>query len=217
MPDPAELRTIEERVRAIEARTGVQVVVAALGRADVYHGLRWRAFAFGTTVAAALVALATVLRPGLVPEPAPFWTSVLLLAAGLLAALKTMLLPPVARLFLEPLRAEAEARQRAAALFLERGLFATRGRTGVLLLACAFERLAVVHADAGFRGRVAEEDWRSVELAIAASLRAGRLPEGLLAGLAALERLLVASGFAPAPGAATNELPDRPLTEADAR
>jgi uncharacterized membrane protein len=214
MADPAQLRGIEERLRAVEARTGVQVVVAALDRADVYHGLRWRAFALGTAVAAVPVALAGVLRPGLVPEPAPFWAAAVILAAGLVASLKVMVLPFAARLLLEPLRAEAEVRQRAAMLFLERGLFATRARTAVLLLACDFERLAVVYADAGFGGRVSADEWRSVERSMAAA-RAGRTHEALLAGLEALERLLVARGFAAAPGA-TNELPDRPLTEAGA-
>ena len=191
MHDPTRLRGVEERVRAVEGRTGVQVVVAAIERADVYHGLRWRAFAFGAVVSGAAIALGGALRPGLVPEPAPFWAVAGVLAAGAICALAATFSPAVARLFLEPLRAQAEVRQRAAVLFLERELFATRGRDAVLLLACGFERQAAVLADRRF---------------------AGRETEGLIAGLDALDRLLAAKGFAPAVGA-TNELPDRPLTE----
>ena len=207
----AQLRGVEERVRAVEGRTGVQVVVAAIERADVYHGLRWRAFAFGAALSGAVIALGGALRPWSVPEPAPFWAIAGVLVSGALFALAATFSPAVARLFLEPLRAEAEVRQRAAVLFLERELFATRERDAVLLLVCGFERQAAVLADRRFHARVTAEEWGSVEAAIVARLRAGRLSEGLLAGLDTLEHLLVRKGFAPASREA-NELPDRPLT-----
>lgn len=211
MLDPARLRGVEERVRAVEGRTGVQVVVAALERADVYHGLRWRAFAFGAVVSGAVVALGGALRPWLVPEPAPFWAVAGVLGSGAICALAATLAPAVARLFLEPLRAQAEVRQRAAVLFLERELFATRGRDAVLLLACGFERQAAVLADRRLSGRVSAGEWQSVEAAISVRLRSGGLPEALLAGLDTLEHLLAAKGFtSDLPKA--NELPDRPLT-----
>lgn len=215
MLDPAQLHSVEERVHAVERRTGVQVVVAAIERADVYHGLRWRAFAFGAAVAGAAVAICGTLRPGWVPSQASFFAVCFVLGAGLLLALAATLAPAVARLFLEPLRAQAEVRQRAALLFLERELFATRGRTAVLLLACRFERQAAVHADAGFRGIVTDEEWRSVSDAVSARLRTGREADGLIAGLDALEGLLAGKGYALVAGA-TNELPDRPVVEGGA-
>lgn len=216
MLEPAQLRSVEARLRAVEGRTGVQVVVAALERADVYHGLRWRAFAFGAALLGVSVALCGILRPGWIPTPASFYAVAAVLGAGLVFALAATLSPAVARLFLEPLRASAEVRQRAATIFLERELFATRARTAVLLLACSFERLVVAHADSGFGGRVTAEQWQAVGDAATARLRAGRLAEGLIDGLDALERLLAAKGFAPATGA-TNELPDRPIAEGGTR
>jgi putative membrane protein len=211
MLDPAQLRNVEERVRAVEGRTGVQIVVAAIERADVYHGLRWRAFALGAAVSGAAIALGGALRPWLVPEPAPFWSAAVVLATGVICALAATFSPTVARFLLEPLRGQAEVRQRAGLLFLERELFATRERNCVLLLASGFERQAAVQADRGFHARVAAGEWQAVEAAMVAHLRAGRSAEGLIAGLDALERLLAGKGFAPAPGNA-NELPDRPLT-----
>jgi putative membrane protein len=211
MLDPEVLRHVESRLRAVEERTGVQVVVAAIERADVYHGLRWRAFSFGAAVAGVVVALGGALRPGAIPSPTGFWAVAAVLAAGLLCALAATLSPVVARLFLEPLRAQAEVRQRAALIFLERELFATRDRTAVLLLVCGFERLAVVLGDTGLRGRASDEEWRSVEEAMTQHLCAGRESAGLLAGLDALGQLLASKGFAQAAGS-RNELPDRPLT-----
>ena len=215
MIDDAALRSVEERLRAVERRTGVQVVVATVDRADVYHGLRWRAFAFGAAVSGAAVALGGTLRPGWLPAPVPFFAAAAVLGPALLCALAATLSRSVARLFLEPLRARAEARQRAAVIFLERELFATRERTAVLLLACRFEREAVVLADRGFRGRVSEEEWDTVAGAVTAQLRGGRVAEGLAAGLDALERLLAGKGFAGGAGT-RNELPDRPVAGAAA-
>lgn len=216
MLEPSQLRGVEARLRAVEGRTGVQVVVASIARADLYHGLRWRAFAFGAALKGAAVALCGVLRPEWIPTPVSFFAVAAVLGAGLVFALAATLSPAVARLFLEPLRAQAEVRQRAASIFLERELFATSARTAVLLLACGFERLAVARADRGFGGRVTEEEWQAVGDAVTAHLRAGREAEGLIAGLDALERLLATKGFAPAAGAA-NELPDRPVTGGGAR
>ena len=207
---PAQLQALAARLRAVEERTGVQVVVAAIERADVYHGLRWRAFAFGVAISALLVALTGTLRTAWIPAHAAFWAASVILGAGLLCALVSTLSPPVARLFLEPLRTEAEVRECGASIFLERALFATRGRTAVLLLACRFERLALVRADSGFHDRVTAAQWRALEDTMSAHLRTGRAFEGILAGLDALERLLEAQGFAATAGAA-NELPDCPL------
>jgi len=211
MADSTPLPGIEARLRSVEKRTGVQVVVAVVERADVYHGLRWRAFAFGAAVSGAVVALGGALRPAWLPSLAVYFAVAAVLGAGLLLALAATLSRAVARLFLEPLRAEAEVRQRAAVIFLERELFATRARTAVLILACRFERLAVALADTALRGRVTEEEWRAVGDAVTRHLKAGRETEGLLAGLGALEELLAAKGFTPAAGA-TNELPDQPVT-----
>ena len=55
--------TVAARIRAIEAGTGAQVVVAIVGRSDVYHGLRWRAFAFGAGLAALALVASDLLRP----------------------------------------------------------------------------------------------------------------------------------------------------------
>jgi putative membrane protein len=208
---PAQLQSVEARVRAVEERAGVQVVVSVIEQADVYHGLRWRAFAFGAAGSGAVVALGGMPNPAWLPAPAHFGAIATVLGVGLLFALAATLSPAVARHFLEPERAEAELRQRAAVIFLERELFATRNRTGVLLLAGRFERRAVVMADRGFRGRVTEEEWHGVERSMRPDLRAGRPVEAALAGLAALERLLVGKGFVSTPDQ-PNELPDRPLT-----
>jgi len=205
-----ESAAIEARVKALEARVGTQVVAAVVERSDVYHGLRWRAFAIAVSLAGFGVALIDALRPSWPAEHAVLLALALVLGAGAAVALAATVLPVFARLFLEPLRADAEVRRRAESLFLKQELFGTRGRNALLILASTFERRSAVYADQGLRDRVPDDAWSAVAARMNPLLAAGRTADALLAGIDAVETLL-AGHPAPAEGGAANELPDRPI------
>ena len=204
---------IEARIRALEARTGVEVVTAVVARSDRYHGLRWRAFALGAALAALAVVVADQARPDWIHAHAVLSTVTAILGAGLAFALLATAWPAFERRFLQRERAEAEARSHAKALFLSRELFATPERTAVLLFASQFERVVVVFGDRGYDGRVTPHDWRRIVDAMTPSLEGGDVRMAFLAGLDALEALLVAKGFASG-GSTRDLLPDKPLTPA---
>ena len=206
----AEASAIEARVRAVEAATGAQVVVTIVGRSDVYHGLRWRAFAFGAALAALALAASDLLRPDWITAHAALFHALAILGGGALLALIAHFSPAFARLFLERDRARTEVRQYAQALFLERELFATKDRNAVLILASLYERVVVVWPDTGYRDRVAARDWRRVVDPMLPSMRAERTSEALAAGLAALETLLVEKGCR-GEGGDANVFADRPI------
>lgn len=212
----AETAAIEARVQAVEARVGTQVVAAVVERSDVYHGLRWRAFA----VAVSLSGLGVVLLDGVrASRPAPptlLPALALVLGVGAAAALAATLLPGLARLFLEPLRADAEVQRRAESLFLTQELFGTRGRDALLILASGFERRAAVYPDRGLRERVPDAAWTTVTARMNLLLAKGRTADALLEGLAAAETLLAGNPAPPGSGAA-NELPDRPIVAGTSR
>jgi putative membrane protein len=205
-----DLAAIEARIRAFEARTGVEAVAAVVERSDRYHGLRWRAFAAGTSLAAFGVVVADLLRPDWTGAHAVLITAITILATGLACALLATFSRPFERLFLQRERAEAEARQRAKALFLERELFATPERSAVLLFASRYERVAVVMGDRGFDGRVSAAEWEATVAAMTASFRDGDAAAAFTAGLDALEALLAGKGFR-GEGGTRNVLSDRPL------
>jgi putative membrane protein len=207
---PADLAAVEARIRAFEARTGTEVVAAVVERSDRYHGLRWRAFAAGASLAALGIVIGDLLRPDWTGAHASLGTAVTILAVGLACAVLATFSRPFARLFLQRERAEAEAHQRARALFLERELFATSDRTGVLLFASRYERVAVVVGDRGYDGRVSNAEWESVVRAMMTHFRDGDAAAAFIAGLDALEGLLAEKGFHRGDGA-PNVLPDRPL------
>lgn len=206
----AELAATEARIRAFEARTGIEAVAAVVDRSDRYHGLRWRAFAAGASLAALGVVAADLVRPDWTGAHAALVTAVAILAAGLGCALLATLSRPFERLFLQRERAEAEARQRAKALFLERELFATPDRSAVLLFASRYERVAVVLGDRGYDGRISAAEWESVVAAMTRPFSDGDAAAAFTAGLDALEALLGEKGFRGG-GTGRNILPDRPL------
>jgi len=212
-----EAAAIEVRVRALEARAGTQVVAAVVERSDVYHGLRWRAFAAAVSLTALGVVLLDELSSTWWAEHSVLFALAYALGAGAAAALAATVLPGFARLFLEPLRADAEIRRRAESLFLKQELFGTRGRNALLILASSFERRAAVYADRGLRERIPDEAWTTVVARMNPLLAAGRTADALLAGLSAAETLLAGHPVV-APGVgAVNELPDRPIVAETSR
>jgi uncharacterized membrane protein len=206
----AEADSIAGRIADVEARTGVQVVVAVVGRAARYPEARWKAFALGVSASALIIGCMGFLRPEWTTGGSTFGDIIAVLAAGIANALVATYLRGYQRVFVRDNRAAVEVRQYAEGLFLARELFATPARTAVLIVVGLFERAVVVHADRGFTDRVATSEWEAVVAPMTLALRSGDRAGAVQVGLAALQSLLVRSGFA---GAGAGSLPDRPIEE----
>lgn len=203
---------IAARVGALERARGVEVVTASIAKADVYPELPWRAGALAASIAALVVAIGDVLRPDWVTSTTLLVSLATVMLVGAGVSLLAIFVPPFARLFLARARREVEVRQYAQAFFLERQLFRTRKRQGILILVARFERRVELIADIGFDGRIAAAEWGSVIPPMVPLLREGRADDALLAGLDALDALLASRGFA-GDGQASNELPDATMHE----
>jgi putative membrane protein len=202
--DPGEARTINERIGEIEARTGVRIATSIVARCDAYVELPWKAFALGAGLAGLATVLAALFAPDRVPHAALLRQVVAILGAGASSALAAVWIPAWAHVFLRPSRRDLEVRQYAQALFLQRELFATPQRTGVLILVCRFERKVQILPDTGFRDRIATAEWRTVIKRMTPSLGQGHPHRALQEGLGAMEELLLRKGFV-APGASESE------------
>jgi putative membrane protein len=211
-----EADAIKALITALEARTGVQVVTAVIGKADAYVELPWKAFALGAALAGLGVVIADWLRPDWLTGYAALTHALAILGAAAVSALAAIFVPAYARLFLRATRRDSEVRHYAESLFLRRELFKTQSRNGILLLVSVFERKVEILADVGLHGRVGEPDWRTVIARMTPHLAAGRPAEALRQGLERLEELLVAKGLHGTP-ARKNELADRPIEERGAK
>lgn len=183
-------KIVRERAAAFEARTGAQVLAAVVERCDAYPELPWKAFAVCAGVGA-LALFAQLAAGGTAPALA---TLAAPLAAGAVGALATTFLPPWARLFLDRRRREAEALQHAQALFLRSELFATRERTGILVLVSLFERQVVILPDNSIAAYVSPDELKRIIDAMARNLAARRTAQALVGGLDELESLLLGKG-----------------------
>jgi uncharacterized membrane protein len=100
------------------------------------------------------------------------------------------------------------ARQRALEVFAELGVWDTERNNGVLLYLLLAERDVEIVADRAFNAIVTAAEWEEVCRRMESSLREGRHPEAVIAGIDAISRI-IARHFPPSP-AGRNELPDRP-------
>ncbi|MEO8849165.1 MAG: hypothetical protein ABI440_11140 [Casimicrobiaceae bacterium] len=215
MLNPSDAVAIEERLRAIERRTGVQIVVAIATRTSRFHGLRWRAFAMGAALSALVVVMADIARPDWITAYTASVTAIAILGAALSCAAVATAWPRFERLFLAFPRAEAAVHQRAQALFLERELFATPRRDAILLLLGRFERAMAVIGDVGFRGKIDRVGWHQVIDAATGGLARGDARAALIAGLDALDVMLPALADG-TPSQEDGQLPDALLDIGDA-
>jgi putative membrane protein len=142
-------------------------------------------------------------------SPWPFdleWFLLDPLVTGAGAALAVSLAPGLARA-LTPARTRARAVRDAARLtFLDRGIAATRERTGILVYVSLLERAVEVVADQGVLDAVPPGEWESAVASIRAAVAAGGDGEAVAARLGALGEAL-ADALPAGPGD-VNELPD---------
>jgi len=204
-----EATSIASRVAALEARTGVQVVTAVVGKCDSYSEAPWKAFALGTGAAALACAIWQLSGGAWAADASRLAHVPVILGSGAFLAMLAVFCLPFARVFVDHARRDMEVIQFAQALFFRNGLDRTRGRVGVLVLVSLFERKVVILADAGFDGRIDAGDWGRLTRRITVLLRHATTAVGLRAGLEGMEAMLLERGFH---GAGTaNELPDAVL------
>jgi len=185
-----ERRQIEDRIAAIEARTAGELVVAVLDRSDGHVGPRALASAAWTLALTLLVHI-------LAPRVGATWLLLGELALGWLTW-RLCGFAPLLRRLIGARRAEAAVGRRALGLFAERGVYATRDRSGLLIVVSALERRVVILGDAGIHAHIGEAGWDGYVQQIIAGIRAGQAAPAILQVLDALGEALAAH-FPPRP------------------
>ncbi len=201
---------LDKRTAEAEKRTDAQIVLAVVERSDAYAELPWKAFALGASASGFLITVPDLVRPSWNAAPAVLFAVVVTLLAGAVCALLCITVPKFARFFLDAHRAEVEVHQHAQSLFLFHELFATKRRTGILLLVSLFERQVVVLPDTGLTERLDRNALGKIVSRMTAIFASGQVARALEEGLNSLEEHLAAT----ASGKSTeNELPDEIIEE----
>jgi putative membrane protein len=198
---------IKEKIEQLEKNTGIELVTVVVDKCDVYPEIPWKAFALGVAFSAFAVTIHAFINPDWITVLREPLMAILVLGVGAVAALLTTFWPWFARLFLDRSRAALETEQHARSLFLEREIFNTRKRNGLMLLVGLFEHQVVALPDKGVSSRVEPESFQEVISAMRSGLRQGDRYQALITGLSTLEKRLITAGFKGVEGA-DDEIPD---------
>ena len=204
-----DLEQIREAVASAETKTSGEIVPYVARDCGRYDVAVWRAGGIGALVAFGLITLFLQLNTA---WGGGWWMDgrVQMLAmattgAGL--ALLAAFVPTVKRLFTGQRLLMLNVHRRAMATFVEKEVFSTRERTGILLFVSLFEHRIEVIGDKMINEKVEQDEWDDVVRSIRDGVKSGNLAAGLVRGIGMCSKLLEKSGVEIRPDD-TNELPD---------
>lgn len=190
---------VEAAIAQLEQRSAAEVVVAEVARSDAYLDVRFALAAlFALGASAAVHTLFPLVGAG---EVLALELLLFALGFGLFGA------PVLLRRCLPEKRVLAAVQREAGLSFLANGVFATRERTGVLILLSELEHRVVILGDQGIHAAMAADGWDAHVATIVRAIRSGKAAEGVCQVIGALSEKL--AELAPVRADDTNELPDR--------
>lgn len=185
-------------VKAVEAQTSAEVVVAVRARSGRYGVL---AYHFGLALSA-LVVLYLLLTPRVYDIGAIALDAVLAFALGVLISIR---FDTLLRLLARRKTLHENAERAARAAFFDLGISRTSGRSGILVYVSLFERRCVLLADIGLDVKALAPAWPAAQEAMNEAVKS----RDLSAFRQALESLGPVLGQAyPRSADDVNELPD---------
>lgn len=201
-----DLERIREAVGKTEKGISGEIVPYIVTESDSYPEAAWAAAAAG----AVLACLALLACDWLSPFWHPLGRMILFVpAGGALGWALSLRLPALRRWLIGPERLARMAQRRAREAFLEKEVFRTRERIGILLFVSVFEQQVVVLGDSGINAKLKPADWKGIVSGVIARVKAGRLADGIVEAVGQCRDLLRVQGFKARPDD-TDELSDEP-------
>ncbi|MDD4756717.1 MAG: TPM domain-containing protein [Prolixibacteraceae bacterium] len=206
----ADKTLLDKRIQEAEKITKTQIVLATVRRSDSYAEIPWLAFALGSSIAGLMVFLSAIISPVWISGMTILIPVMVIMGTGGFFALLTIMSEKFAKLFLSESRAETEIRQFGTSLFLNRELFSTSARTGILLLISQFERKVFILPDKGLTDKLSPEKLSSIISEMKDPLDKRQLRTALETGLDKLVKALMPPE---SDWPDKNELPDKIIEE----
>lgn len=187
---------VQSAVQRAEKRTAGEIVPVVVARSANYEVATWRGGAVATLLSLAGGLLFFQVYGGAGPAGVPALLIVLgaALPIGVLGALAATFVSSLRRLFVGRAHLDEAVRRRALQFFVQEEVFATRGRTGILLFVSLLERRVEVIGDTGIDERVRADDWDAVAARVQEGMKTGRLTDGFVEAIEMCGRLLERRG-----------------------
>ena len=197
MMTEADLNRIKEAVATAEKQTSGEIVPYIVSQSASHEVAVWRGGGlFALLAYAAVLGIrwfsgwgGSQLTEGMVPV-------LLIIVAAAIGAAVVYWIPAAKRRFTGQVRLTLATHRRAMQAFVEKEVFSTRERTGILLFVSLLEHRIEVVGDAGINAKVDMDDWIGVVATIQQHMKAGQLAEGLVQGIHQCGHLLEKAGVA---------------------
>jgi putative membrane protein len=199
-----ERERLRDATREAESKTIGEVAVVVSDRSDEYP----EAGMLGGVLLGGLIALVLVML--FFHSSLWFYIPLNLLLFFPVRALLVKV-PALRTAFIGRGRIEAAVRQAALRAFYDKGLYKTKGHTGVLFFLSLLERKVWVLADRGIHEKIKQESLNKLAGQVSRGIREGRACDALCEAISEAGELL-ACHFPITPDD-TNELPDDVMTE----
>ncbi len=204
----ADLNHIKEAVSAAEKQTSGEIVPYIVRQSAQHEVAVWRGAALLALLAYAMILAVrwfsgwggTLITEGITPV-------LVVILTGAIGAVVTQWIPGLKRKLAGNRRLALATHHRAMEAFVEKEVFLTRERTGILLFISLFEHRIEVVGDSGINAKVSPEEWTHIVAIIRTHMKDGRLKDGLVEGIQECGHLLEKAGVEIRPDD-TNELAD---------
>lgn len=197
---------LDKRIAEVEKLTNAQIVLAVIKRSDSYAELPWKAFALGASIAGLLIFIIDLTISYWISHVVMLIAVAAMLSAGAFFAILSVFVSSFSRLFLSAYRAETEVRQYAESLFLNKELFATTKRTGILILVSLFEKQIIILPDKGLNAGLNKDDMQKIISKMTMPLKQNDITRAMEVGLEQLSEALGKSDTGKSGVASKNEL-----------
>lgn len=125
----------------------------------------------------------------------PFEITLIAIAFMLLGFFAPTLFPTLKRLLVPTEELYEECLEKASRIFLERELFDTIDRTGILIYISLLEHQVIVLGDKGINAKLQPSDWNEVVALVVKGIQTQQVGQGLAEAISLCKKQLLNNGF----------------------
>jgi len=193
-----DLQRIKAAVKDAENNISGEIVPVIVERSGQYMTANYKASIMGGALAFVLM---IILDRYVIADYSntlfydPVFIFFVVVLGGLLGGVLPNFVEGLKRLLVGQVQLDQVTRQRAETAFLEEEVFNTKHRTGIMIFISFFEHEVIVMADRGISKVVEQKQWDKIVADLVSQIRAGKIVEGLEAGIKRCGEILLEKGF----------------------
>lgn len=189
-----EKKKIQKAVEDAEKQTSGEIVPYLVSRSDFYlEAIFKSALIFNISTLIILYSFAVV---GKLPDFFEIQNVLYIVFCATLLGIFVGYIPFFRRIFAGKSILHYRVQLKAWEAFVEREVFKTKNRTGVLIFISFLERIVYVLGDSGINQKVKKEDWLNIVQTIIKGIKKNQLADGIVEAIYQCGELLKESGLA---------------------